>query len=136
MTFLQRLKWFTRARLQNYIDLANKVHREEWEETELRLAQTGRFEEGGKPAIKQVGDLPAVFMPPPGHIPSPKKDIKSEIGVNTSSPWGGKFSASPVTRTQSFGVINLFELAMTQSSSARSRLLERRKNKNIEKDEK
>jgi len=111
MTFLQRLKWFTRTKLQNYIDLANEVKRQQSDATELRLTQAGRLDGEGLKPVTTGAEFTATFMPAPGSIPATRKE--GTTTASTAGPWGGKFIASPVGRTQSCGVINLFEMALT-----------------------
>jgi hypothetical protein len=110
MSFLERLKWFSRAKYNNYLSLATKLNQEETEENNMRLDQTGMMERDDLPLPKGA-EMAAVFMPAPGNIPSPRRDIRSEV------PWGGKFKQSHVSRTIQTGpsVLNLFDLAQKNS---------------------
>jgi hypothetical protein len=111
MSFLERLKWFSRIKYNNYLSLAQKLNQEETEENNMRLDQTGMMEREDLPQ-SEAADLTAVFMPAPGNIPA-RRDIRKEM------PWGGKFRQSAVSRTVQQGpsVLNLFDSSMIRTNS-------------------
>lgn len=115
MSFLERLKWFSKVKLDNYLHLATKLNQEESDTNTIRLGQTG-YTVIEKPQ-SEGADMKAVFMPAPGIIPPARRDILAENGV----PWGGKFLASPVARTQNASILNLFELAQINNKEKKNK---------------
>lgn len=97
--FLDRLKWFTESKLRNQIALKEEIKSMQNESNEKRLYQLGLLNSERKPAISS--GFNAEFMPMPGNVQGPKKDLL---------PWGGAFRSSPKKRTQDFSnnVLNLF----------------------------
>ncbi|KND02215.1 uncharacterized protein SPPG_09051 [Spizellomyces punctatus DAOM BR117] len=122
MSFMDRLRWFTEAKLQKRSTIQQKFRSIEMNANEERLAQYHLLRpEKDSPTVESDPDvhLPAEFMPMPGDVPPPKrKDIWAEQGINM--PWGGRFN---VHRREIGGmnILNLFDVAMRFHHPHRSR---------------